>query len=118
MGACGCGVPAPQWRLPTIENAPEYAIEVHNGCKYCETPVGVILYEINQSNPMTKDWDTLPLLEFNECHESAIAVISPNALMTALKDESPESEYLLTTEDLSRILNRAQNLTRLEYHVF
>lgn len=71
MGQCGCNDIDYERRFPgpygTI-----YALEIHPGCPYCHTPVGIAIHclgfeQQSEMEELDPDWvDDLPELEFVE----------------------------------------------------
>lgn len=88
MGQCGCGDFKASWKLQGPGNT-LYAIEIYNGCRDCETPVGLVVYRMTRKGDEffydeTAKLPELPMRAYgsdkNGDAQSAIRVLDPRVL--------------------------------------
>lgn len=89
MGQCGCGDFSAWWQMPGPSGI-AYAVELYGGCEYCDMPVAVRLYRMDEDRDF---WvDDLPEIPF---------------MPYAPTDTSQDGELFLHPDALEKLLVNA-----------
>lgn len=91
MGECGCANFLPDHKVDGADGA-VYAVELHAGCLYCDTPVGVVVTKLAGTAIAQWDAQDLPPLPLNENSEYVAEVLHPRDVITAMLEESGNPE--------------------------
>ncbi len=93
MGSCGCGDFAYDDAYQVGKNL--LAVQVYQGCGYCDTPIGVVLHLMTPKE--AKNWDATATEKFDPGEDGYadlhIPVIHPEDLIAAARSQEFRDEY-------------------------
>ncbi len=117
MGQCGCGDYHPEFQFPGPDGS-VYTLEIYDSCRYCETPMGVVVTHHRKLTDENDDYAVreLPLLPFTDLGDSlsaSVPLVDPNCLLKVMEIEVEGCDVLMTSEVVGFIQD-AMRATRSE----
>lgn len=112
MGECGCGATNLLAKFPGPDGV-MYGLEVYPGCRYCGTPIGVVMHRFDPSAKHGEDMEEfffgVPDMPFQgygnpdfewSWSEAAVMLVDPETIFNGLEQQQEEfdSEVILAFE--------------------
>lgn len=119
MGQCGCGDYRPNVKFPGPDGS-TYTLEIHDSCRYCETPFGVVITRHPELTDENDDYlvRELPDVDFMKVDDAAaahFALLDPNLLRKKLEDVDLIATDRLQPNEAVDLLQEVMIATRKQY---